>query len=121
MNDEGKSVFARYIVDSLEKEQCEPEILRRGPQPIVPLANCKSLPSEKLLDWIINHWAGTTIRARDICRFGPNAIRDRKSAISQAEILVKYGWLVPLATRQHNMKKWQIVRGIEQIIAPHGS
>ena len=41
----------------LEKEQPdEPELIRRGPQPIIPLAHSRSLPSEKLLSWMINYW-----------------------------------------------------------------
>ena len=44
----------------LEKEQPdEPELIRRGPQPIIPLAHSRSLPSEKLLSWMINYWALT--------------------------------------------------------------
>jgi hypothetical protein len=109
MSDNGKSVFSRYIEP--EKEQpSEPEIVRRGPQPIIPLAHSRSLPSEKLLDWIVNRWPKPTVSARDICRLGPNSIRNRKSAIDLAKTLEKNGWLTPIKTRQHNMKKWQIVR-----------
>src|SRR5262245_25384056 len=40
-----------------EKEQpAEPEIVRKGPQPIIPPAHSKSSPSEKLLSWIVNFW-----------------------------------------------------------------
>jgi hypothetical protein len=110
MNDDGsKSVFARYI-EGPEKEWLEPDIVRRGPQPIVPPAHFKSSPSEKLLDWIINRWPEPTISARDICRCGPNSTRDRKSAISLAKILV-HGWLIPVKTRRIDMREWQIVRG----------
>ena len=113
MNDEGKgkSVFSRYIADIPETELREPEIVRRGPQPIIPPAHFKSSPSEKLLDWIINRWPEPTISARDICRCGPNSIRDRKSAVSLAEILVEHGWLIPIKTRRIDMREWKIVRG----------
>jgi hypothetical protein len=114
MNDDGsKSVFARYI-EGPEKEWLEPDIVRRGPQPIVPPAHFKSSPSEKLLDWIINRWPEPTISARDICRYGPNSIRDRKSAIDQAETLARHGWLTPIKMRQHNMKTWRIVRELSR-------
>ena len=52
-----------------------------------------------------------TIRARDICRFGPNSIRDRESAIKMAEILVRHGWLVPMKTHRHDAKRWRIALG----------
>src|SRR5262245_17430737 len=66
-------------------------------------------PAQKLLDWL-QHWAKPTVSARDICIYGPNAIRDRESAITSAEILVKHGWLVPIKTRRYDMREWQIVR-----------
>ena len=49
-------------------------------------------PAQKLLDWL-QHWSKPTVSARDICIYGPNAIRDRQRAIDSAEILVKNGWL----------------------------
>jgi hypothetical protein len=51
-----------------------------------------------------------TVSARDICIYGPHSIRDRESAIDSAEILVKNGWLVPIKTRRHDIREWQIVR-----------
>jgi len=69
----------------------------------------KPSPAQKLLDWL-QHWTQPTVSARDICIYGPNAIRDRESAIASAEILVKNGWLVPIKTRRHDMREWQIVR-----------
>ena len=64
---------------------------------------------QKLHEWL-QHWAKPTVTARDICRFGPNAIRDRKRAAHLAEILVGHGWLIPNQTRRRDMKAWQIVR-----------
>jgi len=54
----------------------------------------KLLPAQKLLDWL-QHWTKPTVSARDICIYGPNSLRDRRSAIDAAEILVKTGWLIP--------------------------
>lgn len=65
---------------------------------------------QKLHDWLQNDWNKPTIRARDICRFGPNAIRDRKRAVDLAKILVRQGRLTPIPTRRRDMKAWQIVR-----------
>jgi hypothetical protein len=69
----------------------------------------KPLPAQKLLDWL-QHWTKSTVRARDICIYGPNSLRDRERAIDSAEILVKHGWLIPVPTRRHDMHEWQIVR-----------
>jgi hypothetical protein len=103
----------------LEKER-QAEIIPRGPllQPIVPPTDSKSPLIEQTLDWIINRWPQPAIRVRDILRFGPAAARNRKNAVALAENLAAHGWLQPLATRQHNMKMWQIVRGPS---APRGS
>src|SRR5262245_65864898 len=90
------SFFARYI-DVPKKRPVEPEKILRGPllKPIAPPATPQSSPTEKLLDWLINHWSKPTISTRDIQRCGPNSIRDRKSAIKQAKILAENGWLAP--------------------------
>jgi hypothetical protein len=32
-------------------------------------------------------------------------------AIAQAEILAKFGWLIPEKTWRYDMRKWRIVRG----------
>jgi hypothetical protein len=68
--------------------------------------------AQELLYWLRHNWTQPTIRARDIYRLGPNAIRDRKSALNSAEILADHGWLVPLETRRCDMKKWQITKGL---------
>jgi hypothetical protein len=98
--DGGKSFFAQFIDDQKKEEL--------------------NSPAQKLFDWLQHDWTGSTISAREIYRLGPNSIRDRKSAIDQAEILVEHGRLIPMETRRPDMKKWQIVRG-EQSAAPRGS
>jgi hypothetical protein len=90
------------------------ERLDRGRQAPTKKAQ-KTSPAQKLLDWL-QHWTKPTVSARDICIYGPNAIRDRESAIDSAEILVKNGWLVPIKTRRHDMHEWQILR--KPIIGP---
>jgi hypothetical protein len=92
-----------------------PPEIPRGPllRPIVPPSEHRSPPVEKLLDWLINRWPGTTVSTRNIMQFGPNPIRDRKNAIATAKILVERGWLYPLKTRQHRGRMWQIERGPE--------
>jgi len=70
----------------------------------------KTQPAQLLLDWLLQHWTKPTICARDIRAYGPNSIRDEKSAIGSAETLTKYGWLVPLKAHRHDRRHWQIVR-----------
>jgi hypothetical protein len=71
------------------------------------------LAAGMLLGWIQNKWTGSTIRMRDICRFGPNPIRDRESAIKAAEALARQGWLVPMETNRYDAKKWRITMGAD--------
>jgi len=65
--------------------------------------------AQKLLDFL-QRWAKNTVSVRDICVFAPRSLRDRKTAIDAAEILVKHGWLMPLASHRHDRREWQIVR-----------
>ena len=65
---------------------------------------------EKLLDWLVNHWTKPTISAREIYTYGPNSIRNKKTTLNLAQILVEQGWLVPMETRQYNIHEWKIVR-----------
>lgn len=67
-------------------------------------------PIEKLQDWLANRWAKDTVTARQIYTLGPHCIRNRKAAVSLAQILVEQGWLVPTETRQYNTHEWKIVR-----------
>jgi hypothetical protein len=69
-----------------------------------------SSPIEKLLDWLVNHWAKDTVTAREIYNYGPRSIRDKRTTLSLAQILVEQGRLVPIETRRHDMREWKIVR-----------
>ena len=95
----------------LEKEQpAEPEIVRRGPQPIIPLAHRKSAPSEKLLEWLVNYWPKPTVTLRDIYSYGPNCARDPMDRANLIGTLTEYGWLVPVQAWRRDMKKWRVIR-----------
>jgi hypothetical protein len=63
-------------------------------------------PAQELLIWIKRHWGKPVISLRDIQAYGPNAIRARKTAIAQAEILVEYGWLVPTKPHRRDRIVW---------------
>ena len=57
-------------------------------------------PAQKLLDFL-QRWAKPTVSVRDIRIFGPLSLRNRESAISSVEVLVKHGWLVPMPPLVH--------------------
>jgi hypothetical protein len=113
-NDDGESVFARYV-DGPKEQPAETKTLPRGPllKPVVEEATPQASPTEKLLDWLINHWHEPTISVRTIHWRGPNSLRNRKSALAQAKILVERGWLSPLKSGRRNIKQWRIARGSE--------
>src|SRR5262245_22896214 len=73
-DDSGASFYARYIDDP--KTPVEPEKVLRGPllKPIATAATPRSSPTEKLLDFCINHWPEPIISVRAICWRGPNCI-----------------------------------------------
>jgi hypothetical protein len=118
MNDSGRSVFSQFVADVPKTEHSEPEIVRRGPQPRIPLAHHRSAPSEQLLSWIVNFWPSPVINLRDIRRSGPNCARDPMNAITLTEALVAYGWLVPAPVHRRDMRRWRIVREPSKTPAP---
>jgi hypothetical protein len=71
--------------------------------------------AQQLLNWL-QRWNKDTVCTRDILIYGPNSLRNPKSAIESAEILVRNGWLSPLKPHRYDMHKWQIVR--KPIIPP---
>ena len=72
------------------------------------------LLAQKLLDWLVHDWAKPTVTASQIYTYGPNAIRDRETALELAELLVEHGWLKPLKTKRRDMREWQIIRNESQ-------
>ena len=65
--------------------------------------------AQKLLDWL-QRWDRPTVCRRDVRIYGPSSVRDRKSMLSAAETLVRYGWLVPIDPGRYDGHKWRIVR-----------
>ena len=112
MNDDSKSVFARYI-ESPEPEQIEPEVIRMGPAAAatIPPAGRKAPPIDKFLSWLINDWPKPTISLREICRHAPPAGRDWERGIGLAETAVQRGWLVRIKMPRRDMRVWEIQRG----------
>jgi hypothetical protein len=110
-------VVAANLFERLREKQpqqleqpAEPEIVRRGPQPIIPLIHLKSSPSEKLLAWLVNYWPGATVTLRDIRAYGPHSVRDPQDVMNLTQTLTEFGWLVPVPARRRDMKKWRVVR-----------
>jgi hypothetical protein len=112
MSDEGSSIFAGLISEEPKQlEPKEPDIVRRGPQLLVPPTNRKSAPSEMVVAWLVNHWPRNTITLRDFYSYAPNCARDPTNRASLIETLTAYGWLVPIEAWRRDQKKWRVVRG----------
>jgi hypothetical protein len=71
--------------------------------------------AQRLLDFL-QRCQKPTITEREIRIYGPQSIRDRKSAIRSAEILVHFGWLTPIRSAYYNGRMWQITR--KPIVGP---
>ena len=72
-----------------------------------------------LLQWLPS-WDDANISVRDIYQYGPNAIRDRKTALRAVAVLEAHGWLVKLPSNstvkgERRRQAWKIVAGIEQV------
>jgi hypothetical protein len=80
------------------------------------LPDPKLQPAQRMLDWI-QRWTKNTICIRDVRQYGPNSLRNPKSMIDAAEVLVKNGWLEPAESHRYDMRKWRVIRR-PPIIAP---
>jgi hypothetical protein len=72
--------------------------------------------AKKLLDWLICVWIESCISLPDIYQKGPNAIRDKATAVRLVGILEDHGWLfrVPqgaVVAGQMRRDAWRIIRG----------
>ena len=87
------------------------EILdKERPLPIEEASKPPTLsPTEKLQDWIDRRWRKTIICARDIYIHGPYGIRDKKTALKLARILVQQGGLVPIRAHRRDRWTWKVV------------
>jgi hypothetical protein len=64
----------------------------------------KSPPAPRLLYWLQHSWARPLISLSQIVTYGPWNIRDRKSALAQAELLEQAGWLIPVVEHQRDWR-----------------
>jgi hypothetical protein len=88
--------------------------LNRG-RPAPTEEKIKIEPAQRLLSWL-PRWPRETITVRQIRVYGPRCLRDRRSAIDSAEILVANGWLIRIRPSRPDTYAWQIVR--KNIIHP---
>lgn len=51
--------------------------------------------AQRLLDWLHREWTDPVVGLPEIYQFGPNPIRDARTARRLAEILAQHGWLIP--------------------------
>lgn len=65
--------------------------------------------AQRLLTWL-PRWPRDTITVRQIRVYGPHNIRNRRSAIDAAEVLVANGWLKPIKPSRPDTYAWQITR-----------
>jgi hypothetical protein len=75
----------------------------------VRLSSITTPTAQKLLDWLLLQ-PDPTITARKICRYGPNSIRDRDTALELCKVLESHGWLIPIKARRRDTREWTIVR-----------
>jgi hypothetical protein len=100
-NDGEPSFFARFIDSPAEKERLAAEAIESE--------QGKSQLIERLLSWLVNNWAKSTITAWQIKHYGPYPLRNEtKATLDLAQELVERGWLIPFKPARHDMRKWKI-------------
>ena len=65
--------------------------------------------TEKLRDWLVNHWAKPTISARDICHLWTQLHPRRENGHEPGEDSGRTGMARPPQRRRRDMREWQIV------------
>lgn len=82
-------------------------------RPTEPTPKPKASPAHILLSWLQNKWTKPILKAKDIYRLGPNAIRNREIALQAAEVLENRGLLEPLEVRGYG-KIWRVRLGLPE-------
>jgi hypothetical protein len=74
-----------------------------------PARTRKPPPAPKLFYWLQRSWTRPIISLRQIITYGPWSMRDRASALAQAELLEQAGWLIPAEDLQyeHRSRVWR--------------
>lgn len=72
--------------------------------------------AEALRAWMLSEsWDKPWLTLREVVRLGPNSLREGPKARKAVELLVEYGWLIPMKKRavidgQAKREAWRIVR-----------
>jgi hypothetical protein len=74
------------------------------------------LLAQKLLGWLNQSWNERAISLPDIYQKGPNAIRDKATAVKLVRILEDHGWLhridgAALIAGHHRREAWLVIKG----------
>ena len=74
------------------------------------------LLAQKLLVWLIGSWTEDAVSLPDIYQNGPNAIRDKATAMKLVKTLEDHGWLHridsgAMVAGQHRRDAWRIIKG----------
>ena len=78
-------------------------------EPPPPITQNKDNPAQRLWTWL-PRWPRDTITVRQIRVYGPYNLRDRRSAIDAAEVLVANGWLKAIKASRSDTYAWKILR-----------
>jgi hypothetical protein len=103
---------ARMFGQTDEPEKERPVSARHesnGSQP-KPGRTRKSPPAPQLLYWLQHSWARPLISLRQIVTYGPWGMRDRASALAQAELLERDGWLIPAPVEHQRDRRQRVWR-----------
>src|SRR5262245_2736652 len=77
-----------------------------------PAKEMRNAQSEKLLEWLVVHWAKPTVSLRDICRSAPTVLRNKRTILNLTQELEERGWLTPTPAHRHDRRIWKIARGL---------
>jgi hypothetical protein len=97
--------FARHMVESSDQAATavDSKPVERSSNESRPKPRARNSPP-MLIYWLQNSWPRPIISLREIITYGPWGIRDRKSALAQAELLEQAGWLVPIETPRRDRR-----------------
>jgi hypothetical protein len=73
-----------------------------------PTRTQKPIAARELLHWIQRHWKKPVVSLRDVCVFGPTAIRDKASATKHVETLAQLGWLTEIPAHRRDRRLWRL-------------
>jgi hypothetical protein len=65
-------------------------------------------PEQRMLNWL-QRWPKNVVSVRDMRVWGPRIFRDKKKAISAAEILAERGWLTPVKSHWPGTYAWRVM------------